>query len=291
MPAIHVRHYDNTLRMDVTTAEGFELRGSVTPIRTLLRDLWSKRALIRLLARRDFHVRYRRASFGLLWVVAVPVIQAVVLSIVFSRIVRVRTDVPYPVFVLSGLLAWLFFSATVSAAVTAITGGSSLAAKVYFPRAILPLVVVRSNLYGFGLRLAVVIAAALAFGVGIGPSIALLAPALALLVLLAAGFSLVLAALQVYFRDVSFIVTAVMQAWFWGSAVIHPVSLVERNPLLHAALVANPATGVVGLVRWAITGEPIAVAFVLSTIAWCVALVTLAVFLYRRFDRVFVDLL
>lgn len=277
--------------MDVTTAEGFELRGSVTPIRTLLRDLWSKRALIRLLARRDFHVRYRRASFGLLWVVAVPVLQAVVLSVVFSRIVRVRTDVPYPVFVLSGLLAWLFFSATVSSAVTAITGGSSLAAKVYFPRAILPLVVVRSNLYGFGLRLAVVVAAAFAFGVGIGPQVVLLMPALALLILLAAGFSLVLAALQVYFRDVSFIVTAVMPAWFWGSAVIHPVSLVERNVLLHAALVANPATGMVGLTRWAITGEPIAAAFVISTVVWSVALLGVAAFLYRRFDRVFVDLL
>lgn len=277
--------------MQTTAAEGFELRGSVTPIRTLLRDVWNKRVLVRLLARRDFHVRYRRPTFGLLWVVAVPIIQAVVLSIVFSRIVRVRTDAPYPVFVLSGLLPWLFFSATVSAAVTSITGGSGLATKVYFPRAMLPLIVVRSNLYGFGLRLAVVLAAVFVFRSGIGPNIILLVPAFVLMVLLSAAFSLVFAALQVYFRDVAFIVTAAIQAWFWGSAVIFPVSMVEHMPLLRAALLVNPATGMVALFRWAIVNEGVDPAFIASTVAWSAGLFVVALYLYRRFDRVFVDLL
>lgn len=277
--------------MQTIATEGFELRGSVTPVRTLLRETWQKRALIRLLARRDFHVRYRRPSFGLLWVVAVPVIQAVVLSIVFSRIVRVRTEAPYPVFVLSGLLPWLFFATTLSAAVTSITGGSSLATKVYFPRAMLPLIVVRSNLYGFGLRLAVVLAAAFVFRSGIGPTIILLAPAFVLMVLLSAAFSLVFAALQVYFRDVAFIVSAVIQAWFWGSAVIYPLSTVENTPLLRALLVLNPATGMVALFRWAIAYEAVDPAFVISTMAWSIGLFMVALYLYRRFDRVLVDLL
>ncbi len=277
--------------MQTTTTEGFELRGAVTPIRTLLRDLWNKRVLVRLLARRDFHVRYRRPSFGLLWMVAVPVIQAVVLSIVFSRIVRVRTEAPYPVFVLSGLLPWLFFSTTVSAAVTSITGGSSLATKVYFPRAMLPLIVVRSNLYGFGLRLGVVLLAAVVFRAGFGPSILLLAPAFVLMVLLSAAFSLVFAALQVYFRDVAFIVSAIIQAWFWGSAVIYPVSMAEHIPLLKKALLLNPATGMVALYRWAIAFEAVDLSYVVSTVAWSFGLLVVAAYLYRRFDRVFIDLL
>jgi ABC-type polysaccharide/polyol phosphate export permease len=276
--------------MQAAKVEGFELRGTVTPLRVLLRDLWEKRSLIRLLARRDFHVRYRRASFGLLWVVAVPVIQAMVLSIIFSRVIRVQVGTSYPVFMLSGLLPWLFFSMTVTAAVTSITGASGLAAKVYFPRAVLPLVVVRSNLYGFGLRLVVVVAAAFLFGVGLSSSIVLIVPAIALMVALAAAFSLVFGALQVYFRDVAFIVTATTQAWFWGSAVFYPVTIVPEGPL-RSLMRANPATGMVDLFRAAIIGVSPDWLLILYSVAWIAGLMGAAGLLYRRFDRVFTDLL
>ncbi len=276
--------------MRATETTGFELRGTVTPLGTLLRDLWSKRRLVRMLARRDFHVRYRRASFGLLWVIAVPIIQAAVLSIIFSRIVRVSVNTSYPVFMLSGLLPWLFFSMTVTSAVSSITGGSSLAAKVYFPRVILPLVVVRSNLYGFGLRMAVVLAAALLFGVGIGPSVLLLVPAVALMVLLAAAFSLVFGAMQVYFRDVAFIVTATTQAWFWGSAVFYPITLVPEGPL-RTLMRVNPATGMVSFFRAAITQVTPDWSLIAYAAAWIVGLLIISAVLYRRYDRVFTDLL
>ena len=278
------------MNMQATEAHGFELHGTVTPLGALLRDLWNKRRLVRMLARRDFHVRYRRASFGLLWVVAVPIIQATVLSIIFSRVVRVQVKTSYPVFMLSGLTPWLFFSMVVTSAVTAITGGSGLAAKVYFPRAILPLVIVRSNLYGFGLRVAVVLAAALLFGVGIGPSIVLLVPAIALMVLLAASFALVFAAMQVYFRDVAFIVMAFTQAWFWGSAVFYPITLVPKGPF-RTLMRVNPATGMVSLFRAAITNMTPDWSLISNTVLWSVGLLIVAAFLYRRFDRVFTDLL
>jgi ABC-type polysaccharide/polyol phosphate export permease len=202
--------------------------------------------------------------------------------------VDVKTS--YPVFMLSGLLPWLFFSMTVTSAVTSITGGSGLAAKVYFPRVILPLVVVRSNLYGFGLRVVVVLGAALLFGVGIGPSIVLLVPAIALMVLLAAAFSLVFGAMQVYFRDVAFIVTAITQAWFWGSAVFYPLTLVPEGPL-RTLMRVNPATGMVSFFRAAIVNVSPDWSLILYAAAWVVGLLIISAFLYRRFDRVFTDLL
>lgn len=273
-----------------TTAQGFELRGSVTPIRQLLRELWEKRRLIKLLARRDFHVRYRRPSFGLLWVIAVPLIQATVLSIIFTRVVRFSTPgISFPVFMLSGITPWLFFSSTVTGSVNAITGGGGLATKVYFPRAILPLVLVRSNLYGFGHRVAVVLAAALVLGQGIGPEVVLLLPAVALMVLLSSAFALVISAMQVYFRDTSFLLGAVMQAWFWGSAVFFPLS--RAKGLLRTAMIINPATGMVYLYRSAVVGWPIEWDATLSSVAWSVALLVFALFLYRRYNRVFTDLL
>lgn len=278
--------------MRATTAtEGFELRGTVTPLRQLLAEMWAKRSLIRLLARRDFHVRYRRPSFGLLWVIAVPLIQASVLSIIFTKIVRFTTPgISFPVFMLSGLTPWLFFSSTVSGSITAITSGGNLATKVYFPRAILPLVLVRSNLYGFGHRVAVVLVAALAFGQGIGPELVLLLPAVALMVLLSSAFALVFAAMQVYFRDTSFLLSAVMQAWFWGSAVFYPLSQAPKG-LLRLALTINPATGMIYLFRSALVGWPIERAAIASSVAWSFALLLFALFLYRRYNRVFTDLL
>lgn len=276
--------------MKTKIAEGFELRGAVTPLRELFRELWQNRRLIRMLARRDFHVRYRRPSFGIVWVIAVPLIQAAVLSIIFTRIVRFPLPgISFPVFMLSGLLPWLFFSASVGASVTSITGGSGLATKVYFPRAVLPLVVVRSNLYGFGHRLVVVVLAALVFGQSIGPEIALLVPAMLLMLLVASAFSLVLAPMHVYFRDMSFIVSAFMQAWFWGSAIFYPIS--RAGGLLRTAMTINPATGMVYLFRSALVGWPIEEALIVSTVLWSVGLLILAVFLYRRFNRVFTDLL
>jgi ABC-type polysaccharide/polyol phosphate export permease len=278
--------------MKATTAtQGFELRGTVTPVRQLLAEMWEKRRLIRLLARRDFHVRYRRPSFGLLWVIAVPLIQATVLSIIFTRIVRFSTPgISFPVFMLSGLTPWLFFSSTVSGSVTAITSGGNIATKVYFPRAILPLVLVRSNLYGFGHRVALVLAAALLFRQGIGPEVVLLLPAVALMVLLSAAFALVFAAMQVYFRDTSFLLSAVMQAWFWGSAVFYPLSQAPKG-LLRLAMTINPATGMIYLFRSALVGWPIEWAAIASSVAWSFALLLFALFLYRRYNRVFTDLL
>ncbi|MGH2759172.1 MAG: ABC transporter permease [Vicinamibacterales bacterium] len=274
-----------------TKAQGFELRGAATPIRELVTEVWEKRKLIRLLARRDFHVRYRRPSFGLLWVIAVPLIQATVLSIIFTKIIRFSTPgISFPVFMLSGITPWLFFSNTVSGSVNAITGGGNLATKVYFPRAILPLVLVRSNLYGFGHRVAIVVVAALVFRQGIGPEIVLLIPAVALMVLLASAFALLFAAMQVYFRDTSFIVGAAMQAWFWGSAVFFPISR-AGDGLLRLAMTINPATGMVYLFRSAIVGWPIEWALIASSLAWSVGLLAVALVLYRRYNRVFTDLL
>ncbi len=277
--------------MQTQVNAGFELKGTETPLGELLRELWRKRRLVRLLAKRDFYVRYRRPSFGLLWVVAVPVIQASVLSVIFTKIVRFQLPgISFPVFMLSGLLPWLYFSSCVGSAVTSITGGSGLATKVYFPRAVLPLVVVRSNFYGFWHRLAIVLAAALVFGQGIGPRVVLLVPAIVLMILLSAAFSLVFAAMHVYFRDTSFIVSAFIQAWFWGSAVFYPISRTGTG-LLRTAMTVNPATGMIYLFRSALVDWPIEWALVVSTISWSVGLIALALFLYRRYNRVFIDLL
>jgi ABC-type polysaccharide/polyol phosphate export permease len=273
-----------------TVHEGFELAGEATPLRRLVRDAWGARALVRSLARRDFFVRYRRPTFGVIWAIIVPVIQAAVMAVVFTRIVRVQTTLPYVLFILSGIIPWTFFSTTIGTAVRSITSGSGIASKVYFPRCVLPLANVGTSIYGYVPSLVVLVIVALAMRVGISATWLLLIPATIVMVVFTSVFGMFLAAIQVYFRDVAYVVGAVTQAWFYGSAVFFPVTMTKG--LLRSVILANPATGMVELFRASFDGlHPWTLTSLGWTLAWTVVIFIADLAIYRRYDRVFVDLL
>lgn len=268
------------------------LRGEATPLAVLLRDLWASRRLAVMLARKDFHVRYRRASFGLAWALVLPLSQATVLALVLSRVTDLgqgRSGSSYLVFVLSGTVVWGFFSATLTVGSTAIVDNASLSSKVYFPRSVLPLAAVGSNVYGFLLGLAVLLAAAAATGSWPGWHLLLLPLAVLLAVVLVTALSLVLAAVHVYSRDVRYLLEAAQRAWFYVTPVFYPLA---RTHGLRPFVEANPATGMVELFRAATVGPEagygVSVAW---SVGWAVALAGLALVLHRRHDRVFADLL
>jgi ABC-type polysaccharide/polyol phosphate export permease len=258
--------------------------------RQLITSVWACRELLVTLARKEFFVRYRRASFGVLWAVGLPLIQATVLAIVFSHVVRVHTTTSYPVFVFTGMSAWNYVTSTITAGATAIVDNTGLTNKIYFPRAILPLVQVGANLYGLAINLVIVLALALGFGVHIGPHILILVPAAMLLVMLSASAALTLSALHVYFRDVRYIVAAM----FTGLVYLTPVFLPLQNyPVaLRNVVLANPVTGVEQLFHLAVDGSatdwPIALTV---TVAWSIALAIAATAIHCSRDRVLADLL
>jgi lipopolysaccharide transport system permease protein len=269
-----------------------DLSGEWTPPLRWLASVWASRDLIATLARKDFFVKYRRASLGVLWAVGLPVIQAIVLSVVFSqlRVIRAQAGISMPVFVFTGMMVYTYFNATVVAASTSIVDGSGLASKIYFPRAVLPLVNVRANLYSMPILIAIVLIMALAFGVGIDFSVFLLIPGLMLLVWLSAALALTLAALHVYFRDVRYVVQAVFNALIYCTPIFLPLTIYPSK--FRGFVLANPVTGVVEIFRLGIGGAddqwPIAVC---ASVAWAFGLTLTAVYLHCRRDRVFVDLL
>lgn len=271
--------------------EGFELHGSSTKITSLLRDLLASKDLLRTLARKDFYVRFRRTSFGVLWAVGLPLIQAAVLAVVFTRIVRIETGGNYGVFVFGGMLPWTFLSGSVLIGSTAIVDGADMATKIYFPRALLPLVTLGANIYGFVPGVVVLLLAAATIGEGLSGDVWLVVPATMLMVLFVASLVLVLAALHVYFRDLRFIVQAALMAWFYATPVIYPIDMASGS--LRTLLLLNPATGMVTLFRDGVSetgtaGIDLALA---STAAWTVLLLAIGLVLHARYDRVFVDLL
>jgi lipopolysaccharide transport system permease protein len=259
-------------------------------LRVLLGRMWEARALVGVLTRRDFFVRYRRATFGVLWAIGLPAVQATVIITVFSRVVRIPTQVPYTTFVFAGITVWTFFSAALSTASTAVVDGASLASKVYFPRALLPLIAVGSSLFGLAVTVVLFVGVDLVDTRHLGVEILLVAPAVLLVCALALGFGLVGSALHVYFRDVRFIVQASLLAWFYITPVFYPVTLVGGP--LRAVVLANPLTGVVELMRAATVGTDTSLipSAAIAT-GWAVGLLAAGLTAHARFDRLFTDLL
>jgi len=258
-----------------------------------LREVWSYRALLSILARSDFHTRYKRASFGVLWAVAVPAIQAAALAVVFSRFVPVGGEFSYAAFAVSGVLAWAYFGQTLGTASTAIVEGSDLADKVWFPRALLVFVPCLANLPGLVISLVIYVGILPLLGGSIGLHTLLLIPAGILLVVFTSSLSMVLAALHVYFRDVRYLVQAALLVLFYLTPIVYPQTAVGA---LGPWLDLNPLTGVANLFHWGAVGTPeawstSAVRSIAIAVAATLGLLVAAIEIHRRRDRLFVDLL
>lgn len=270
-----------------------DLSGEATSPRQLARELWRGRELLAILARKEFHVRYRRASFGVLWAVAIPLLQSLVMAVIFSKVAHFKTaGLPsYGAFVLTGMAPWTYFTIALSAGSTAIVDNTDLSAKVYFPRPLLPLTQVITALYGYVVTIAIVLVLCPFLHASLGVAALLVIPGTLFMVLLASGFALVASALHVYFRDIKYVVSAAFLVWMYVTPVIYPPDDAPR--VLRTVIDLNPMTGIVDLFHAATVGHfgyGLGVPLLVTAI-WTVGLLTAGVFLQCRYNRVFADLL
>ncbi len=257
--------------------------------RAWARAVVQHRDVLLVLAAKDFKVRYKRATFGVLWAVALPLLQSLVMIAVFSRLARFEQEgLDYAGYVLAGMVAWAYVTATVPAAATAIVDAASLTDKVWFPRALLVLSPVTANLVGLGITFVLVTGIQLVRG-GLGAEVVLVVPAAALLVALVAATCLTAAALHVAFRDVRFIVQAGLLVLFYATPVLYPLELLDG--LATVVSIANPFVGVVGLFQAGLTGAPMSTTALVASLVWTALLLAVSVRLHHRRDRLFVDLL
>jgi homopolymeric O-antigen transport system permease protein len=256
-----------------------------------LGGLWRYRSLLVALARKDFRVRYKRASLGILWSVAVPIFQTAVLVFIFSRVGNFGSGATYSYagFVLAGMVPWLYVSSSLPSSTTSIVDASTLTDKVFFPRAVLPLVTPCANLVTLAISTLILLVALPIVGQSWAPHLLLLIPATALLFAFSAALGLAVGGLYVYFRDVKFMVQAVILVWFYVTPIVYPASALKgAGPWLDF----NPLTGVVGLFQRAAVDAPVPStrALVVSVVTTIVVAVV-AMVGHRRHDRLFVDLL
>jgi ABC-type polysaccharide/polyol phosphate export permease len=261
------------------------------PLRSWLASVWHARSLLVTLAQKEFRVRYKRASFGLTWSIALPLFQSIVMVFIFSRVGRFGTGAGYSYagFVLAGMVCWLYFSSSIASSTTSIVDASGITEKIFFPRAILPLVAPAANVISLVISTIILLIALPIVGQPITLRILLLVPAIALLCLFSAALGLALGGLYVYFRDTRFMVQAVLLVWLYVTPIVYPPSA------LHGAagwLDFNPLTGIVGLFQRAAVGAPVPSARALLVSIISTAVLTIAAVIgHRRHDRLFVDLL
>lgn len=190
-----------------------------------MRAVWQYRELLTGLIRKELKVKYKDSSLGFLWSMLNPAMYLAVFYVVFEVILG--SGIPYfVIYLLSGLLAWNFFNGSVTGATGSIVGNGSLVNKVYFPREILPLATVGAGVVHFMLQSLVLLTALVTFRYSVDLSHLWLAiPALAVLLVLAAALGILLAALNVYFRDLQHLLELAMLAWFWLTPIVYPWQL------------------------------------------------------------------
>lgn len=256
-----------------------------------VRELWKYRELLVLLTWRDVAVRYKQTVLGVAWVVLQPLAMMAAFSLFFAKVGDLTERVEnYPLFVLSGLLAWSFFGTTFSSAGQSMIGNQSLVTKVYFPRLILPLSAAGVALVDLAVGLGVLAVGMTICGVTPDSAMVMLPLLILLLAVAALGVGIFLAALIVAYRDFRYILPFLMQFWLFCTPVIYmPVDLL--GPTSRALLPLNPAYGLILNFRACLLG---------TTLDWYALIVSSSVALggfaigclyFRRVERTFADII
>lgn len=236
-----------------------QVRTNAPPRLRVLRDvreLWRSREILVNLARKELKVKYKSSALGVAWSMLNPILYLVVFYLVFSLVLR--SNLPdFPIYLVSGLLAWTLFSTGFQGATTSITDNGPLVSKVAFPREVLPLASIGAQLVNFFFQFLVLVGALIIFGKPfLGRSLILLPAALLALLVFTTALGLATSAFNVKYRDTGHLVELAMLAWFWATPIVYPVSLVteELGPTAEALYLANPMANIVMAFQRALYG-------------------------------------
>lgn len=255
-----------------------------------LDELWAHRELVAFLALRDVKVRYKQAAFGFAWAIVQPLAGAIALTLVFRRLVGVPSDgAPYAAFAFVGFLAWTYFSTTLGGVTRSLVDNASLITKVYFPRLSAPLATLLPALIELAIGLAVLLVGLVVTGRGIPLAVLTLPVWIIALVVSVVGPGLLLATLNVSYRDAHHGFGLLMQLWLFASPVAYPASLIRGAWRYVYAL--NPmSTAITGL-RWATLGTPAPGREGLVSLAVAALLLLAGLRYFRRAERRFADVI
>ncbi len=254
------------------------------------REVWRYKELLYFFVWRDIKVRYKQTIIGIGWAIFQPFMTMVVFSVFFGKLIQVPSDgIPYPIFVYTGLLFWQLFSSALSDTSNSLISNASIVTKVYFPRIILPLADTANKFVDFFFASLAFIY--LLFHYGYVPKLSglLLVPVLLIITsATAVGAGLILASVNVKYRDVRYVLPFFLQLLLFLTPVIYPSSIVGKYAWL---LSLNPMTGVIKAARAGLLGTgPIGwYSLAISSLA-AVVLLSAGIYFFKKTERYFADI-
>jgi len=254
-----------------------------------LRELWRFRELFYFLVWRDIKVRYKQTLLGAAWAILQPFLTMVVFSIFFGELAKMPSDgIPYPIFSFSALLPWQLFEGGISKAGTSLVAGRNLITKVYFPRLAVPAAPILAGAVDFCLALLVLFAMMAYYHTPLTWAALTLPVYLLLALVTALGVGFWLAALNVAYRDIGYVIPFLVRVWFFSTPITYAISLVPEK--WQAAYWLNPMVGVVQGFRWAIlgVGRPPEI-LLLASAGVGLCLLGTGIAYFRRMERTFAD--
>ncbi len=253
-------------------------------------ELWRFRHLFCAIVWRTIRVRYKQTVIGLAWVLLQPFLLMLVFTIIFGQLTNMPTHgQPYPIFVLSGLLVWLFVAQAFNQASISIVGNTHLITKIYFPRIILILAAITAAMFDFVCSLVLLIALMICYGISPTVGALLFVPMMLLAALTVFGLSLWISALHVTYRDVGHLLPFLTQLWMFLSPVVYPSDLLPAKYNLLFAL--NPIVVVIDVTRWAFAAGPAPASWMVAVSCAVATFVCITGFwFFRRLEANFPDI-
>jgi lipopolysaccharide transport system permease protein len=259
-----------------------------------LGELWRYRELLFFLALRDVKLRYKQTALGAAWAILQPLLLMLVFTVFFSRMAGVASDgVPYPLFAYAGLLPWVFFSNAVTAACQSVVGSERLITKVYFPRMLIPLSAIVAGIADLVVGAALLFGLMAAYGRFPGPGCIAAASVLLAMVVLAAGIGSLLAALNVAYRDVRYVLPFMMQLWMFATPSVYMPAHggSGRGTLVNTLLRVNPMTEMVAAFRALMLGQPMDPKDLVLPVCMAVLACILGCLYFRKVEDGFADII
>ncbi len=259
------------------------------------KEIWRYRDLIALFVKRNIVIQYKQTILGPLWYIIQPVLTVIMNMVVFGGIAGMSTDgIPQILFYLAGNVCWFYFSDCLNQTSKTFTDNQAMFGKVYFPRMVVPISTVLSNLLRFGIQIGLFVVLYLYYfcvGTTVSPNwYVLLFPAFVLLLAgLGLGFGILVSSMTTKYRDLTILFTFIVQLWMYATPIVYPLSMVPEGKL-RMLILANPMTPVIEAFKYATLGqgyfswEALGYSFAFMTVLLVVGIVV-----FNKVQRSFMD--
>ncbi|SHL50897.1 ABC transporter permease [Fibrobacter sp. UWEL] len=260
------------------------------------KELWQYRDLYRMFVKRDIVTWYKQTILGPLWFFIQPIMTTIMFMVVFGGIAKISTDgLPQPLFYLAGICLWTYFAECLNQTSKTFIDNANVFGKVYFPRLVVPMATVTSNLIRLSIQMGlflIVFAYYLIFtDAPVHPNLYLLLTPVLITILagLALGFGILFSSLTTKYRDLTFLLSFIVQLWMYATPVIYPLSTID-NPKLKMLMSANPLTSIMETFKYGMLG--------VGEFSWqglgystgfAIVLLTIGIIVFNRIQKTFMD--